>query len=205
MSPWVAALTVGVKTAASLTGYESAVTRAYLPHQTNSSREAEKTSVPRAPRLILRAPVRYRAKGLGRWHAGLVENLSQSGVVLRGAQYLPDYTLVEMVFEMPGRSPARKIARFSARAGLSDTTRHKTANSSAWPHLFSTTNFSVRTDRLYSSGRRLSDFCRGVFPFLPWISTLLQSAGKGDSWRTYLGLSRSYRKTVTGFNDSCPD
>jgi hypothetical protein len=68
----------------------------------------KKTSVPRALRLILRAPLRYRAKGLGRWHAGLVENLSQSGVVLRGAQHLPDYTLVEMVFEMPGEISGQK-------------------------------------------------------------------------------------------------
>jgi hypothetical protein len=49
ISPWVAALTVGIKTAASLTGYESAVTRAYLPHQTNSSREAEKNICSSSP------------------------------------------------------------------------------------------------------------------------------------------------------------
>lgn len=90
------------------------------------------TWVPRARRLSLQTPVRYRPKGLGTWHEGTVENLSQSGVLLFGPQQLPDNTLVEMVFEMPeeisgqknstvlcqGRIIRRKDVRDSESIGL---------------------------------------------------------------------------------------
>jgi PilZ domain len=66
------------------------------------------TWVPRARRLSLQAPLRYRAKGLGTWHEGTVENLSQSGVLLIGPQQLPENTLVEMVFEMPEEISGQK-------------------------------------------------------------------------------------------------
>ena len=66
------------------------------------------TWVPRARRLTLQTPVRYRPKGLGTWHEGTVENLSQSGVLLIGPQQLPDNTLVEMVFEMPEEISGQK-------------------------------------------------------------------------------------------------
>ena len=64
--------------------------------------------MPRARRLSLQAPLRYRAKGLGTWHEGTVENLSQSGVLLVGPQRLPENTLVEMVFEMPEEISGQK-------------------------------------------------------------------------------------------------
>ncbi len=66
------------------------------------------TWVPRARRLTLNVPLRYRAKGLGTWHEGKVENLSQSGVLLVGPQQLPVNTLVEMVFEMPEEISGQK-------------------------------------------------------------------------------------------------
>jgi hypothetical protein len=66
------------------------------------------TWVPRARRLTLQAPLRYRPKGLGTWHEGTVENLSQSGVLLFGPQRLPENTLVEMVFEMPEEISGQK-------------------------------------------------------------------------------------------------
>jgi hypothetical protein len=66
------------------------------------------TWVPRARRLALQAPVRYRPKGLGTWHEGKVENLSQSGVLFVGPQQLPQNTLVEMVFEMPEEISGQK-------------------------------------------------------------------------------------------------
>jgi hypothetical protein len=61
----------------------------------------EKTLVARPRRLALQTPVRYRTKGLGLWHEGIVENLSHSGILLRGPQQLSEHTLVEMVIEMP--------------------------------------------------------------------------------------------------------
>ena len=66
------------------------------------------TWVPRARRLTLQTPLRYRPKGLGTWHEGTVENLSQSGVLLLGPQQLPENTLVEMVFEMPEEISGQK-------------------------------------------------------------------------------------------------
>ena len=64
--------------------------------------------VPRARRLKLNLPLRYRAKNLKTWHEGAIENISQSGVLLRGPSALPVNTLVEMVFEMPEEISGQK-------------------------------------------------------------------------------------------------
>src|ERR1700730_15865935 len=72
------------------------------------SRARKPSWVPRARRLKLDTPVRYRVKNLGSWYEGIIENLSQSGVLLRGPQRLPDNTLVEMVFEMPEEISGQK-------------------------------------------------------------------------------------------------
>jgi hypothetical protein len=64
--------------------------------------------VPRARRLKLDMPIRYRVKNLGTWYEGVLDNLSQSGVLLHGPQRFPDNTLVEMVFEMPEEISGQK-------------------------------------------------------------------------------------------------
>lgn len=66
------------------------------------------TWVPRARRLKLDAPLRYRVKSLGSWVEGTIENLSQSGVLLLGASQFPENTLIEMVFEMPEEISGQK-------------------------------------------------------------------------------------------------
>jgi len=66
------------------------------------------TWVPRARRLKVNSPVRYRVKNLGSWHEGLIQNLSQSGVLFRGPQRFPENTLIEMVFEMPEEISGQK-------------------------------------------------------------------------------------------------
>lgn len=66
------------------------------------------TWVPRARRIKLQAPARYRVKNLGTWYEGIVENLSQSGVLFNGPQLLPVNTLMEMVFEMPEEISGQK-------------------------------------------------------------------------------------------------
>jgi len=100
--------------------------------RTRNQNQKKPTWVPRARRLTLQTPLRYRPKGLGTWHEGIVENLSQSGVLLTGPQQLPENTLVEMVFEMPeeisgqknstvlcqGRIIRRKETRDSESVGL---------------------------------------------------------------------------------------
>lgn len=59
------------------------------------------TWVPRARRIKLHSPLRYRVKNMGTWYEGTVENLSQSGVLFRGPNPIPNNALIEMVFEMP--------------------------------------------------------------------------------------------------------
>jgi hypothetical protein len=73
-----------------------------------SSHSRKPTWVPRARRLKLDTPVRYRVKNLGGWQEGIIRNLSQSGVLLQGPQRFPDNTLVEMVFEMPEEISGQK-------------------------------------------------------------------------------------------------
>lgn len=72
------------------------------------SRTRKPTWVPRARRLKLDTPLRYRVKNLGSWYEGVIENLSQSGLLFRGPQCFPNNTLVEMVFEMPEEISGQK-------------------------------------------------------------------------------------------------
>jgi hypothetical protein len=71
-------------------------------------RSRKPTWVPRARRLKLQTPLRYRAKGQTFWHEGKIENLSQSGLLFKGAERLPPNTLVEMIFEMPEEISGQK-------------------------------------------------------------------------------------------------
>jgi hypothetical protein len=76
--------------------------------QRNWGQGRKPTWVPRARRLKLRAPLRYRAKHQTAWYEGTIENLSQSGVLFRGAQSLIQNTLLEMIFEMPEEISGQK-------------------------------------------------------------------------------------------------
>ena len=66
------------------------------------------TWVPRARRLKLNLPIRYRVKNLSTWYEGTIENISQSGVMFHGPQQLPANALVEMIFEMPQEISGQK-------------------------------------------------------------------------------------------------
>lgn len=66
------------------------------------------TWVPRARRLKLDTPLRYRVKNLGTWYEGVIENISQSGLLFQGKHRFPENTLVEMVFEMPEEISGQK-------------------------------------------------------------------------------------------------
>ncbi|MFZ0798183.1 MAG: PilZ domain-containing protein [Terriglobales bacterium] len=65
------------------------------------SRQKQPTWVPRARRLRLNIPARYRGRNLSTWYEGMIQNISQSGVLLHGPQELPVNALVELIFEMP--------------------------------------------------------------------------------------------------------
>lgn len=69
------------------------------------------TWVPRARRIKMDAPVRYRVRNLGTWNEGMIENLSQSGLLIAGPQRFPENTLVEMVFEMPEEISGQKNSK----------------------------------------------------------------------------------------------
>src|SRR5262249_30223124 len=66
------------------------------------------TWVPRARRLKLNSPVRFRVKNLSNWFEGTIQNISQSGVMLVGPQQLPANALIELVFEMPEEISGQK-------------------------------------------------------------------------------------------------
>jgi len=57
--------------------------------------------MPRARRVKLVAPVRYRGKNLSTWYEGNIQNISQSGIMFHGPQQLPSDALIEMIFQMP--------------------------------------------------------------------------------------------------------
>ncbi|OLD17178.1 MAG: hypothetical protein AUJ01_09485 [Acidobacteria bacterium 13_1_40CM_3_65_5] len=57
--------------------------------------------------------MRYRATD-GRWHSGMTESISKSGVLLRVGKALEPNTAIEMEVEFPavrGEEPARLICR----------------------------------------------------------------------------------------------
>jgi len=85
---------------------ESPVADSQLPSL--ARRQHKPTWVPRARRLRLDVPVRYRAKGQAFWREGVMENLSQSGVLFKCEEGLPKNSLVEMIFEMPEEISGQK-------------------------------------------------------------------------------------------------
>ncbi len=87
---------------------ERASTTEGTPQRRSRAHSRKPTWVPRARRLKLDSPVRYRVKNLGTWYEGTIDNLSQSGVLLHGPQRFPNNTLVEMVFEMPEEISGQK-------------------------------------------------------------------------------------------------
>lgn len=76
------------------------------------------TWVPRARRLKLDTPVRYRVKNLGTWAEGIIENISQSGVMFQGPEQIPVNALVEMVFEMPEEISGQKNSNVLCQARI---------------------------------------------------------------------------------------
>ncbi len=74
----------------------------------NHPREKRPSWKPRARRVKLDLPLRYRLNQTGAWHEGIIENISQSGVLFRGQESLSVNSLLEMVFEMPEEISGQK-------------------------------------------------------------------------------------------------
>jgi hypothetical protein len=70
--------------------------------------QKQPTWMPRARRLKMNAPIRYRGKNLSIWYEGAIQNISQSGVMFFGPQQLPANALVELIFEMPEEISGQK-------------------------------------------------------------------------------------------------
>jgi len=78
--------------------------------RTRTHTEKRPTWVPRARRLKVDGPVRYRAKSTSTWYEGTVDNISQSGVLFSGEHTFPVNTLLELIFEMPEEISGQKDA-----------------------------------------------------------------------------------------------
>ncbi len=74
--------------------------------------------MPRSRRLHCNAPVRYRGKNLSTWYEGVIQNISQSGVLFNGPQQLPANALVEMIFDMPEEISGQKNTTVLCQARL---------------------------------------------------------------------------------------
>jgi len=74
----------------------------------NHAREKRPSWTPRARRLKLDVPVRYRVNNTSTWYEGTIDNLSQTGLLFSGPQQLPVNALIEMVFEMPEEISGQK-------------------------------------------------------------------------------------------------
>ena len=72
------------------------------------TREKRPTWTPRARRLKLDVPLRYRVYNTSSWYEGIIDNLSQTGLLFHGPQPLPVNALIEMVFEMPEEISGQK-------------------------------------------------------------------------------------------------
>ena len=88
------------------------------PATKRRSHTKKPTWVPRARRLKLDGPVRYRVKNVGTWLEGTIENISQSGAFFQGPQQLPVNALVEMVFEMPEEISGQKNSNVLCQARI---------------------------------------------------------------------------------------
>jgi hypothetical protein len=72
------------------------------------TREKRPSWTPRARRLKLDSPVRYRVNSTSTWYEGTIDNLSQTGLLFRGPQPLPVNALIELIFEMPEEISGQK-------------------------------------------------------------------------------------------------
>jgi hypothetical protein len=77
--------------------------RAHAPSRSGRRSGKKRSWVPRARRLRWNVPIAYREKGKAstEWLHGTTENISHSGVLLRGEVAIEPETPIEMIFQMP--------------------------------------------------------------------------------------------------------
>ena len=80
------------------------------------------------------------------WYEGIIENISQSGVLFNGPQQLPVNALIEMVFEMPEEISGQKNSNVVCQGRIMRFKEVKKVEDGqwSWPPPSSTTNSSTR-------------------------------------------------------------
>ena len=119
----------------------------------------EKARVARPRRLFVQTLVRYRTKGVGSWHEGIVENLSHSGVLLRGPHQLSEATLVEIVLEMPEQISGQKSSMVLCQGRIIRRAEARESESPAMAASFLTTSSCTEFQQAPQT-QRLSGFVR---------------------------------------------
>src|SRR5437867_4361054 len=74
-------------------------------------RELATPTPTRAPRYIVRVPVRFRPRGEKTWLEGRSENIGKSGLLFRADHVMPLHTPIEMVFAIDTDSGGIVICR----------------------------------------------------------------------------------------------
>ncbi len=72
------------------------------------SREKRPSWTPRARRLKLDGPLRFRINSTSTWYEGEMDNLSQTGLLFHARRQMPLNVLIELVFEMPEEISGQK-------------------------------------------------------------------------------------------------
>jgi signal transduction histidine kinase len=72
----------------------------------------------RARRFPLRLPLRYRVAGEKRWSNGITDNVSCSGVLLRGRKLLPPSSTIEILLSVPRQLAGEARVRVFCRGQI---------------------------------------------------------------------------------------
>lgn len=88
------------------------------PHhhrRSQAGRPKPSTWIPRARRLSIRKPIFYRQLDHSQFHLGMLQNISESGVLLECHPLLPEGAKLEMIFEMPQEITGQRNRRVLCR------------------------------------------------------------------------------------------
>ena len=88
---------------------------ASVPQQSQAGAPKASAWVLRAPRLSIRKPIFYRQSGHSQFHLGILQNISESGVLLESHPPVPEGASLEMIFEMPQEITGQPNSRVLCR------------------------------------------------------------------------------------------
>jgi hypothetical protein len=83
--------------------------------------------VPRARRLSIRTPIFYRQSGHSQFLLGMIQNISESGVLLECHPPVPEGVKLDMIFEMPQEITGQPNRRVLCRGEVVRTVLAKSA------------------------------------------------------------------------------